>query len=67
MKIYKSCTAGLSDKAFEIDTHGVTSFISFERLLKVGINAGIGIRSTERIRGMVIDYDGITVYLETIK
>jgi hypothetical protein len=67
-KIYKTCTPGLSDEHFATyRCSGLSSFISFERLTKTDIKTGIGLKPTERIVGMVIDYDGITVYLETIQ
>jgi hypothetical protein len=66
MKIYKSCTAGLSDKQFELTcTSGLTTFISFARLMRNTI--GSQLRKNERIVGMVIDHDGIQLYLENIK
>lgn len=64
--LYKSCTAGITDKQFE-ESHasGLTTFISYARLMKETI--GGNLRPKERIRGMKIDKDGITLYLETVK
>lgn len=64
--LYKSCTAGITDLEFESNhTSGVTTFISYARLMKETI--GGNLREKERIRGMKIDKDGITLYLETVK
>jgi len=66
MKIYKSCTAGISDKQFEqLHCSGLSTFISFARLMKESI--GSNLKPHERIRGMVIDSDGVTLYLEIVK
>lgn len=66
MKIYKSCTAGLSDKQFEqTRVSGLTTYISFDRMMKQSI--GSELRKDERIVGMVIDRDGIQLYLEKVK
>jgi len=66
MKLYKSCTAGISDKQFEqFHCSGLSTFISFARLMKESI--GSNLKPNERIRGMVIDTDGITLYLEIVK
>lgn len=64
MKIYKSCTAGLSDEDFrEYHTSGLTTFISFERLMRESIKENL--KPNERIVGMFINEDGITLFLET--
>lgn len=67
MKIYKSCTPGISDDQFMLKgLDGLTSFVSFERLMTKSIKEAIGLKKNERIRGLVIEYDGIQVYIETI-
>lgn len=64
MKIYKSCTAGLSDEDFrEYHTSGLSTFISYERLMRESIKQNL--RVTERIVGMLMNEDGITLFLET--
>lgn len=66
MRIYKSCTAGISDEQFMLyHCQGLTTFISFERLMKESI--GQNLKSNERIKGMVIERDGIQLYLEIKK
>lgn len=65
-KIVKSYTNGISDRDFELyHCTGLTTFISYNRLVKETI--GSNLREKERIRGMKIDKDGITLYLGTIK
>lgn len=45
----------------------LSSFVSFERLIKTSIQEAIKLKPTEKMIGMVIDFDGITIYLERIK
>lgn len=67
MKIYKSCNAKISDKEFELQhTSGLTSYVSFERLMRNTITNAIGLKQNESIKGMAIDSNGITFYLETV-
>jgi hypothetical protein len=65
-KIVKSCTAGISDTDFErFHCSGLTTFISYARLMSETI--GQNLHKNEHIRGMIMDKDGITLYLEIIK
>jgi hypothetical protein len=65
-QIFKSCTAGISDEQFrDLHCSGVTTFISFERLMKQTI--GENLKPDERIKGMIIERDGIQIYLEKKK
>jgi hypothetical protein len=64
--IVKSCTAGITDSDFERShCSGLTTFISYAQLLREKI--GQNIRKNERIRGMMMNKDGIQLYLEIIK
>lgn len=66
MKIYKSCTKGMTDEQFKVmHTQGLTTYISFDRMMKQSI--GSELRNDERIVGMVIDRDGVQLYLEKLK
>ena len=67
-KIYKSCTPGMSNEQFRINhTNGLTTFVSYERLLREGLYEAIGFKKdTERMVGMVMDQSGIQVYIEKI-
>lgn len=64
--IYKSRMPGVSDKEFELNhTDGLTTYISYNRLM--GESIGVNLRKNERVRGMKIDKEGITFYLEVVK
>lgn len=53
-------------KIFKEKQSGLTSFVSFERLLDESISEAIGRKPNERIIGIYIGEDGITVYLEYV-
>jgi len=62
-KIYKSCTPGLSDEEFKLKGGGGSvCFVSYARLLNSSIEQAVGKKPNERIAGLVMDYDGITVH-----
>ncbi len=63
--IFKSCKAGVTDREFEQNHSGLTSYMSFARMMDNSIRNGVGLKSNERIVGMKIDSDGIKFYLET--
>lgn len=65
-QIFKSCTAGITDEEFR-DYHcsGETTFISIARLMTETI--GQNLRPDERIKGMIIERDGIQFFLEKKK
>lgn len=64
--LYKSYIPGVSDDEFRAHhTVGATTFISYDRLMKESI--GSNLRQHERIKGMIIDKDGIRLFLETKK
>ena len=64
-KIYKSCIPGITDEQFkDYGCNGVTSFVSFERLMYVSIINAIQLKQYEIIKGMVIDQLGIQVYID---
>lgn len=62
--IYKSCSPKYTNEQIE-HLSGVTTFVSFERLLKTGINDAINKKENEKIVGMKITEDGITIRIET--
>lgn len=65
-KIYKSCSSKYTNEQIKNLT-GTTSFASFERLLTTSLYDAIRKRPNEVMVGMIIDFDGIQVYLETTK
>lgn len=55
---------GVTNEQFRIShCHGLATFISFERLMKETIQENL--KSDEKLKGMTIDENGITLYLET--
>lgn len=64
MKIYKSFIPGISNEKFRMyHTTGTCHFISFQRLMTETIQSNV--KSNEKLKGMVIDEDGVTLCLET--
>lgn len=60
---YQSWTSGLSNEDFKnTPTNGHKTFISFESLMERTL--GDQVKPNERIIGMVVDGDGITLHLE---
>lgn len=62
-KIYKSCSPKYTNEQVK-NLCGVVTFVSYERLLKTSLYDAIRKKDDEQIVGMVIDFDGITVYIE---
>lgn len=64
MKIYKSFIPEISNEKFRMyHTSGLCHFISFNRLMTETIESNV--KSNERLKGVVIDDNGITLCLET--
>lgn len=61
--IYKSCSPKYTDEQVK-RLSGVTTFVSFARLLNLSIYDAIGKKPNEKIVGMVITTDGVQLYIE---
>ncbi len=63
-EIYKSLVSKYTDQQIQY-LSGTVTYVSFERLQENSINDCIGKKDNETIVGLVIDNDGIKIYIET--
>lgn len=62
-KIYKSCSPKYTDEDIKYKS-GIVTFASHATLFKESYEQAIGLKPNEKIVGMMLDWDGITFYIE---